>query len=64
MSEAIVKWSDTNMVNVPVGYKLIFRRYKQDPRNGRKLDAKQYGHKAWPILIPDEELDDDSDSEE
>lgn len=52
------------MVPVPTGYKLIFRRYRKDPRTGRVLNAAHYGLKAWPILIPDEQLEIDFDSQE
>lgn len=30
---------------------LIFRRFRLDPRTGERLDARKYGHKAWPICI-------------
>lgn len=29
---------------------VIFRRYRRT-RDGRVLDAWQYGHKAWPIRV-------------
>jgi hypothetical protein len=30
---------------------VIYLRYRRDPRTGRVLDAREYGHKAWPIRI-------------
>ena len=41
-----------NKKPVPEGYKLIFRRYRQDKKSNKTLDARQYGIKAWPILVP------------
>lgn len=38
------------------GLKLIFRRFRRDPRTGAVLDAWKYGIKAWPIWIPDLQL--------
>jgi hypothetical protein len=35
---------------VPPGYRLIFRAWKTD-RNGNRMYAKDYGLKAWPLLI-------------
>jgi len=34
------------------GYHLIFRRYRK-LRNGKVLDAYDYGMKAWPIWVKD-----------
>lgn len=31
--------------------KLIFRRYRLDKRTGKRLDARQYGYRAWPICL-------------
>ncbi len=42
----------SKMVEVPEGYKLIFRTTKVDPRTGKVLYARNYGLRAWPILIP------------
>ena len=30
--------------------KVIFRRYRLDPRTGIIMDAHAYGYKAWPIV--------------
>lgn len=38
-------------------YVVIFRRFRQDPRTGRVLDARKYGLKAWPIRIPKLQLE-------
>ena len=35
---------------IPPGHKLIFCRYKRT-KSGQVLDARAYGHKAWPILV-------------
>ena len=32
------------------GYHLIFRPYKKD-KNGKIRYARNYGHKAWPMLV-------------
>jgi hypothetical protein len=32
-------------------FKIIFRRYRRC-RNGKILDARDYGYEAWPIKIP------------
>lgn len=37
---------------VPDGMKLIFRRWRKCQKSGQWLDARQYGYKAWPILVP------------
>lgn len=37
---------------VPEGMKLIFRRWRKCPKSGQWLDAKHYGYRAWPILVP------------
>jgi hypothetical protein len=34
--------------------KVIFRRYRRDPRTGVLLDAWRYGLKAWPIPVDDD----------
>lgn len=34
--------------------KVIFRRYRRDPRTGKVLDARHYGLKAWPIEVDDD----------
>lgn len=39
-------------IEVPDGYKLIFRATRKDPRTGKVLHARQFGLKAWPILVP------------
>jgi len=33
--------------------KLIFRRYRKNPKTGKVLDARNYGFKAWPICLGD-----------
>jgi len=38
-------------INVPDGCKLIFRRFRKDPRTGKQLNASHYGLKAWPIVV-------------
>lgn len=43
-------------VEVPKGMKLIFRRYRKDPKSNQLLDARRYGCKAWPILVPIESV--------
>lgn len=37
--------------DIPPGYKLIFRPYRKDPRIGKTLWARNYGLRAWPILV-------------
>jgi hypothetical protein len=32
-------------------YKLVFRRYRFDPRTSKIMDAHDYGHKAWPMTV-------------
>ncbi len=36
----------------PPGYTLVFRRWRRDPRTGAWMDARRYGYRAWPILVP------------
>ena len=38
---------------VPKGYRLIFRRHRKVPGTNRVIDARRYGYRAWPILVPD-----------
>ncbi len=38
------------MSSKPDGYVLIFRRYRRT-RNGKVLDARKYGFRAWPIRV-------------
>jgi hypothetical protein len=45
-----------NKLEIPAGMKLIFRRYRKDPKSNQLLDARQYGCKAWPILVPIENV--------
>ena len=33
------------------GYRLIFRSWRRCPRTGKKLYARAYGLKAWPIWV-------------
>ena len=35
----------------PPGKRLIFRRFRTDPRTNKVLDAHTYGLKAWPIYV-------------
>lgn len=42
----------TKKINVPDGYKLIFRRFKKMPNSNKVLDARRYGKKAWPMVVP------------
>jgi len=37
---------------VPPGYRLIFRPYIR-LKDGTILWARQYGYRAWPILVKD-----------
>jgi hypothetical protein len=37
---------------VPEGYRLVFARFRKDPRTGQVLDAHVYGYKAWPLIVP------------
>ena len=37
-------------LTVPPGYMLIFRAWKRD-RDGNRMYAKDYGLRAWPLLI-------------
>lgn len=39
-------------IKVPKGYKLIFRRYRKDSKSSKQLDARLYGIRAWPLLVP------------
>lgn len=36
----------------PPGYRYVFRPWRRCPKTGRRLYAKSYGKKAWPILVP------------
>ena len=36
---------------IPEGMKVVFRPYRTLP-NGKVLWAKQYGLRAWPMLVP------------
>lgn len=36
---------------IPEGMKVVFRPYRTLP-NGQVLWAKQYGLRAWPMLVP------------
>lgn len=38
-------------MNAKLQYSIIFRRYRKLP-DGRVLDARKYGIRAWPIKIP------------
>jgi len=38
---------------VPPGKKLIFRPWRKCPKTGRVLYARQFGLRAWPILVDD-----------
>lgn len=35
----------------PPGKRYVFRPYRTDPRTGKVLWAREYGLKAWPILV-------------
>jgi hypothetical protein len=37
----------------PPGKRYIFRPWRHCPDTGRKIWAKHYGRKAWPILVDD-----------
>jgi hypothetical protein len=59
--EAFPLWEVNGMSNTPTVYdplqppgkKLIFRPWRTDPLTGKRLWAKQYGLKAWPIWVDD-----------
>ena len=36
------------------GKRLIFRRFRRDPKSGKLLDAYHYGLRAWPIWIEED----------
>lgn len=38
-------------VTLPKGYEVIFRRFRKCPKSGRLLDARQYGLKAWRMVV-------------
>jgi len=38
-------------LSLPPGKKIIFRAWRIDPVTGERLYAKQYGYKAWPIVV-------------
>lgn len=38
-------------LTVPTGYRLIFRAWKTD-KDGNRMYAKDYGLRAWPLLVP------------
>jgi hypothetical protein len=38
-------------IQVPDGYRLIFRFYKKNPKTGELMPPPP-GCKAWPILVP------------
>lgn len=40
-------------VSIP-GKKLIFRPWRTDPVTGKRLWAKQYGLRAWPLWVDDD----------
>jgi hypothetical protein len=33
------------------GKRLIFRRFRIDPKTGQVLDAVLFGYRAWPIWV-------------
>jgi hypothetical protein len=39
-------------VKIPKGHKLIFRRFRKDTKTDTLLDARKYGFKAWPMVVP------------
>jgi hypothetical protein len=42
---------DKKKIEVPEGYKLVFRAWKT-LKDGKRLYAKNFGLKAWPLLVP------------
>lgn len=44
--------ADKKKIHVPDGYKLIFRRFKKKPNSNEVMDARRYGKKAWPLVVP------------
>ena len=45
------------LIVIPPGHKLVFRRYRRDPKTNEILDARNYGCKAWPIIVPDDKTE-------
>lgn len=41
-------------IDVPDGYKLVFRRFKRDPKTGKLLPPPP-GCRAWPFVVPIED---------
>lgn len=39
-------------VHVPPGYRLKFSPWRLCPVTGQRLYARDYGYRAWPILVP------------
>lgn len=42
---------DTKTVPVQAGYRVIFRTWYTD-KNGTRVYAKDYGLKAWRLVVP------------
>ena len=42
-----------SLIDVPPGFKLIFRPYRVCKETGQKLWARNYGYRSWPILVPE-----------
>ncbi len=41
----------TQSVSVPAGHRVIFRTWYTD-KNGNRVYAKDYGFKAWRLVVP------------
>jgi hypothetical protein len=41
----------TNKLVVPEGFRVIYRAWKTD-KDGNRIYAREFGYKAWPIVIP------------
>jgi len=37
----------------PPGYRYVYRPWRRCKQTGRKLYARSYGLRAWPILVPE-----------
>lgn len=39
-------------IYVPEGFKLIFRPWRTDKKSGRRIWARWFGLRAFPMLVP------------
>jgi hypothetical protein len=42
----------TPLPPAPPGYRYIWRPWRRCPHTGRKVWAREYGLRAWPLLVP------------